>query len=188
MYPKYLFETFWANLKSSSIQVKITLASFSVTFEKYRLLFILTSGHTDWIAKIQSQLRSWRVTRVVWSAKHFKSFPRRIQCDQIWWYFATLAKFEKTRVISRGLFRISKFFSSHFGWFYAIGQIFFVVNGLMMKKQSGHTASDGSILSPTCLHLNTCPNSWQRAQTFWKQLADSFQFFAILSQRILVSS
>ena len=44
MYPKYLFETFWANLKSSSIQVKLTLASFSVTFEKYRLLFILT----DW--------------------------------------------------------------------------------------------------------------------------------------------
>ena len=108
--PNIYLKLFWANLKSSSIQVKITLASFSVTFEKYRLLFILTSGHTDWIAKIQSQLRSWRVTRVVWSAKHFKSFPRRIQCDQIWWHFATLAKFEKTRVISRGLFRISKFF------------------------------------------------------------------------------
>ena len=49
--PKYLV-SFWAILKCSALKVKIAVTAFVQLMEKFGILCILTSGHTDGVVAI----------------------------------------------------------------------------------------------------------------------------------------
>ena len=69
------------------------------------------------------------------------------QCDQNWQNFATSTKFYKSLSNVQGLFSAWKILKTTLVTFYAIGEIFIIVNDQILKKYSSHMVTQGIRLS-----------------------------------------